>query len=379
VVLSERGWVRAGKGHDLDPTTLPYKSGDSFLQAACGRSNRPAVFIDSMGRTYSLPAHELPSAKGHGEPLTALTSPAPGAAFVAVIMGNAEDLWLITTDDGYGFVARLEDLMTDRKAVVTIKNDGARFACGNGRGAGMLRREAIVVGKTSPLTSDASASEVTFTGQRSMPHCACSEIADSESSTEKTIFAWLIHIGVTRGGIFLPPETKGRWSKGTREALAPHRLELPSLRMGRDFLPIHHSSHGMATETAPANRHARGRRLLNQGAVPTRHTHLTRRATDISYSMLPTTSTASAFSLTFTPRSRYNNRSPFSCTFISDANYRRCRGPRTAAGLLAVCLPLAAPFPLLTASAILLERRLKMLSSMVRSGSLIAPSGRWSW
>jgi topoisomerase IV subunit A len=127
VVLSERGWVRAGKGHDLDPTALPYKSGDAFLHAARGRSNQPAVFIDSMGRTYSLPAHELPSAKGHGEPLTALTSPTPGAAFVGVMMGEAEDLWLLTTDDGYGFVARLQDLITDRKAgkaVITV-NDGA--------------------------------------------------------------------------------------------------------------------------------------------------------------------------------------------------------------------------------------------------------------
>jgi topoisomerase-4 subunit A len=128
VVLSERGWVRAGKGHDLDPTALPYKSGDAFLHAARGRSNRPAVFIDSTGRTYSLPAHELPSAKGHGEPLTALTSPTRGAAFVGVMMGEPEDMWLMTTDDGYGFVARLDDLMTDRKAgkaVVTV-NDGAR-------------------------------------------------------------------------------------------------------------------------------------------------------------------------------------------------------------------------------------------------------------
>jgi topoisomerase-4 subunit A len=127
VVLSERGWVRAGKGHDLDPTALPYKSGDAFLHAARGRSNRPAVFIDSMGRTYSLPAHDLPSAKGHGEPLTALTSPTRGAAFVGVMMGEPEDLWLITTDDGYGFVARLDDLMTDRKAgkAVVSVNDGA--------------------------------------------------------------------------------------------------------------------------------------------------------------------------------------------------------------------------------------------------------------
>ena len=127
VVLSERGWIRAGKGHELDPTTLQYKSGDAFLHAARGRSNQLAVFIDSTGRTYSLPARELPSAKGHGEPLTAFTSPAPGATFVAVLMGDAEDLWLLATDDGYGFVARLEDLITDRKAgkAVVNVNDGA--------------------------------------------------------------------------------------------------------------------------------------------------------------------------------------------------------------------------------------------------------------
>src|SRR6185369_12606152 len=86
VVLSERGWVRAAKGHDIDPTTLQYKSGDSFLHAAKGRSNQLAVVIDSTGRTYALPAHELPSAKGHGEPLTAFLSPPPGAAFVGAMM-----------------------------------------------------------------------------------------------------------------------------------------------------------------------------------------------------------------------------------------------------------------------------------------------------
>ncbi|HEX3071815.1 MAG TPA: DNA gyrase C-terminal beta-propeller domain-containing protein, partial [Thermoanaerobaculia bacterium] len=124
VVLSDRGWVRSGKGHDLDPTTLQYKSGDAFLHAARGRSNQLAVFIDSMGRTYSLPAHELPSAKGHGEPLTAFTSPAPGATFVAVMMGDPEDLWLLSTDDGYGFIAKLEDLITDRKAGKAVVNVG---------------------------------------------------------------------------------------------------------------------------------------------------------------------------------------------------------------------------------------------------------------
>ena len=127
VILSEKGWVRAGKGHELDPNGLQYKSGDAFLHAAKGRSNQLAVFIDSTGRTYALPAHELPSAKGHGEPLSSSLQPPPGSNFVGVMMGEPDDLWLLTTSDGYGFVARFEDLMTDRKAGKSIVNvaDGA--------------------------------------------------------------------------------------------------------------------------------------------------------------------------------------------------------------------------------------------------------------
>src|SRR5438045_841465 len=87
IVLSERGWIRAGKGHDLDPSALQYKSGDAYLHSARGRSNQLALLIDSTGRTYSLPAHELPSAKGHGEPLTAFLGPPAGASFAGVMMG----------------------------------------------------------------------------------------------------------------------------------------------------------------------------------------------------------------------------------------------------------------------------------------------------
>jgi len=127
VVLSERGWIRAGKGHDLDPTTLQYKSGDAFLHAAKGRSNQQAVFLDSTGRTYALAAHELPSAKGHGEPLTSSLQPQGGATFVGVMMGEPGDLWLLSTDDGYGFVIQLGEMITDRKAGKSIVNvsDGA--------------------------------------------------------------------------------------------------------------------------------------------------------------------------------------------------------------------------------------------------------------
>ena len=122
IVLSEKGWIRAGKGHDLDPTSLQYKGGDAFLHAARGRSNQLAVILDSTGRSYALPAHELPSAKGHGEPLTAFLQPPPGASFVGTVMGEPDDLYLLSTDDGYGFVVRFEELITDRKAGKAIVN-----------------------------------------------------------------------------------------------------------------------------------------------------------------------------------------------------------------------------------------------------------------
>ena len=129
VIISEKGWVRAGKGHELDPNGLQYKGGDAFLHSAKGRSNQLAVFIDTTGRTYALPAHELPSAKGHGEPLSSSLTPPPGASFVGVMMGEPDDLWLMTTDDGYGFVVRFEELITDRKAgkAVVNVNDGAKL------------------------------------------------------------------------------------------------------------------------------------------------------------------------------------------------------------------------------------------------------------
>jgi topoisomerase-4 subunit A len=122
VILSEKGWVRAGKGYDLDPQGLQYKSGDAFLHTAKGRSNQLSVFIDTTGRTYALPAHELPSAKGHGEPLSSSLSPPPGASFAGVMMGEPDDLWLLSTDDGYGFIVRFEELLTDRKAGKAIVN-----------------------------------------------------------------------------------------------------------------------------------------------------------------------------------------------------------------------------------------------------------------
>jgi topoisomerase-4 subunit A len=116
VVLSQRGWVRAAKGHDLDPSTLSYKTGDSFQAAARGRSTQQAVFLDSTGRAYSLVAHSLPSARGQGEPLSGRTDPPEGATFAGVLIGEPDDRWVIASDAGYGFVVRLEEMHSRNRA-----------------------------------------------------------------------------------------------------------------------------------------------------------------------------------------------------------------------------------------------------------------------
>jgi topoisomerase-4 subunit A len=115
IILSEKGWVRSAKGHDVDVSSLSYKSGDDFLDAAKGKSNQLAVFIDSTGRTYAVPAHTLPSARGQGEPLTGRLSPPSGATFRGVMAGDPEQLFLLATDFGYGFIVKLEELITRNK------------------------------------------------------------------------------------------------------------------------------------------------------------------------------------------------------------------------------------------------------------------------
>jgi topoisomerase-4 subunit A len=116
VVLSEKGWVRAAKGHDIDPEGLSYKSGDKFLLAAKGRSHQQVVFLDSTGRSYSLPAHGLPSARGQGEPLTGRISPPSGANFTAVILAEPEQKLLMMSDAGYGFVSTFGELLSKNKS-----------------------------------------------------------------------------------------------------------------------------------------------------------------------------------------------------------------------------------------------------------------------
>ncbi len=116
VVLSEKGWARAAKGHDIDPASLSYKAGDNYLDSAHLRSNQAAVFIDSTGRSYSVPAHTLPSARSQGEPLTGRLSPVSGATFSVVLGGDPEQWYLVASDAGYGFLVQLKELHAKNKA-----------------------------------------------------------------------------------------------------------------------------------------------------------------------------------------------------------------------------------------------------------------------
>jgi topoisomerase-4 subunit A len=115
VVLSRLGWVRAAKGHDIDARGLSYKTGDEFQAAARGKNLQQAVFIDSTGRAYSLDAHQLPAARGYGEPLSGTVDPPDGATFAAVLIGEPGDLWLIASDAGYGFKVKLAELYARNK------------------------------------------------------------------------------------------------------------------------------------------------------------------------------------------------------------------------------------------------------------------------
>lgn len=115
VVLSQKGWIRAAKGHDINGQELSYKANDGFKGQANARSNQQVVFFDSDGKVYSLPGHALPSARGQGEPLTSKLNPADGAVFETLICGDAEAWVLLASDAGYGFISKLSDLFVKNR------------------------------------------------------------------------------------------------------------------------------------------------------------------------------------------------------------------------------------------------------------------------
>jgi topoisomerase-4 subunit A len=115
VVVSEKGWARCAKGHDIDPTSLSYKAGDSYLCVSKGRSNRPVVFIGSDGRAFTTDAHTLPTARSQGEPLTGRFNISPGKAFVHSLMSDDDAKYLLVSDAGYGFVSSFADMVSRNK------------------------------------------------------------------------------------------------------------------------------------------------------------------------------------------------------------------------------------------------------------------------
>lgn len=131
VILSEKGWVRAAKGHEIEPEALNYRAGDGFKHAGKGRSNQLAVFVDSTGRCYSVPAHTLPSARSLGDPLSSHVSPPDGAIFEGVMLGNPETIFMLASDAGYGFMAKLEDLF--------VKNKKGKLVLNVPKGANVLK------------------------------------------------------------------------------------------------------------------------------------------------------------------------------------------------------------------------------------------------
>lgn len=128
IILSQKGWIRAAKGHDIDVESLSYRSGDGFLDAVKSRSTQPVYILDSTGRAYSTSAHDLPSARTQGEPLTGRLNPAAGSLFIHLLAGNPDDWYVLASHFGYGFRVQLKELLSKNKAgklLITLP-DGAK-------------------------------------------------------------------------------------------------------------------------------------------------------------------------------------------------------------------------------------------------------------
>lgn len=120
VILSQKGWIRAAKGHDIDVTSLNYRSGDGFLDAVRTRTTQPVYLLDSTGRAYSTSAHDLPSARTQGEPLTGRLNPPAGAYFTHLLAGSPDDWYVLASNAGYGFRVQLKELLSKNKAGKTL-------------------------------------------------------------------------------------------------------------------------------------------------------------------------------------------------------------------------------------------------------------------
>jgi topoisomerase-4 subunit A len=232
VVLSEMGWVRSAKGHDIDPTGLSYKAGDSFRSAARGKSNQPVVFIDSTGRSYALDTNTLPSARGQGEPLTGKLTPPPGATIQQVLMAADDQKLLMASDAGYGFVCTFNDLVARNragKAMITLPENASALP------------PIELVGDDDMLLSITSAGRMLLFPVADLPQLSKGKgnkivsisAADAASGADK--LAWLLvlapqtsitlHVGKRK--LTLRPEDlqKFRAERGRKGTLLPRGLQ----------------------------------------------------------------------------------------------------------------------------------------------------------
>ena len=122
VVLSKRGWIRAAKGHDIDPQSLQYREGDEYLSSSMARNSQNAVIIDSFGKAFTLPIHKLPSARGQGDPVSGSINSQSGSTFAGVVAGTDDDYCLLASTSGYGFIAKIAELQTKNKSGKTALN-----------------------------------------------------------------------------------------------------------------------------------------------------------------------------------------------------------------------------------------------------------------
>ena len=164
VVLSERGWVRAAKGHEIEPRSLNYRSGDAYRAMARGRSNQLAVFLDSTGRVYCVPSHTLASARSQGEPLAGRINPPDGATFEGVMIGQADQLYVVATDAGYGFIVRLEELWS--------RNRAGKACVSLGQGARLLVPRPVHDPEVAQLAAVSSAGKLLVHPLAEIPHLA---------------------------------------------------------------------------------------------------------------------------------------------------------------------------------------------------------------
>jgi len=164
IVLSRGGFVRAAKGHEIDPETLSYKAGDGLLSAVRGRSNQLAVFLDSTGRAYTLSAHTLPSARGQGEPLSGRLNPPEGAQFAGALIGEPADRWLLASSAGYAFVVALEALHS--------RNRAGKAVLGVPKGALVLTPAPVPASRGSRVAAVSSAGRLLVCTLQELPDLA---------------------------------------------------------------------------------------------------------------------------------------------------------------------------------------------------------------